>query len=203
MSRPLAAIRCLAIGLALQAALAACAMALEEHKDERAKIKACEASLCALVVKRTPRDGAFACKLSKTWAKNDIKKGSASGKIGWGFGDARCSVDLKLSRAQIVEVLTSPKATLYFPEHAVKCDVERDGSVTPVTLRLAPKVEFKNGRAAKAWINLKHVDGPATLKGLAFTVAKLEDRIGIFHKPLINALNKQLHEKCPKVASAR
>ncbi len=203
MPRALTAVRGLATGIAFHAFMIAPAAALEEQKDEKAKIKACEASLCSLVVKRTPKDGAFACKLTKTWAKSAIKKGSASGRISWGFGDARCSVELKLSRAQMIAALATPAATLQFPEHVVSCDIEREGSVSPVKLRLAPKVEFKNGKATKAWVNLKHVEGPTALKGLAFTVAKLEDGIGIFHKPLIKALNKQLHEKCPTVASAR
>jgi hypothetical protein len=33
------------------------------------------------------------------------------------------------------------------------------------------------------------------------SVAKLEDGIGIFHKPLIKAINRQIAEKCPKVAA--
>ena len=60
---------------------------------------------------------------------------------------------------------------------------------------------FKDGKAFKAWVNLKDVEGPTTMKGLAFSVAKLEDGLGIFHKSMIKAINSQLFEKCPKVAA--
>lgn len=174
------------------------AAALEEQKDEKDKLKACEVRLCTLVNKKAPPDGDMACQLSKTWAKDKIKEGSASGKVSWGFGDARCAVDVKLPRASIIAALKDAESTFQFPEQIVTCEIEREKEVTPVKLKLAPKIKFKNGHAVTAWVNLKEVDGPSTMKGLAFTVAKLEDGVGIFHKSLIRAINHQLHEKCPK-----
>ena len=179
--------------------LAGPAMALEEPKDEKDKLKACEATVCTLVNKKAPTDGDMTCQISKTWTKDKIKEGSASGKVSWSFGDARCTVELKLARAAVISALKDAEATLQFPEHTVACEIEREKEVTPVKLKLAPKVKFKNGKAVTAWVNLKEVEGPSTMKGLAFTVAKLEDGVGIFHKSLINALNHQLHDKCPKI----
>lgn len=183
------------------AGLGGAAAALEERKDEQDKLKACERSLCALVTKKSPAEGDFKCALSKTWARDKIKEGSATGRVSWVFGDARCSVDLKVPRSIMVEALVSPEATLQVPEHTVTCEIERDKEITPVTLRFAPKLRFKDGKAVKVWVNLKQVDGPSTIKGLAMSVAKLEDGIGIFHKPLIKAINRQIAEKCPKVAA--
>ena len=177
------------------------ALALEEKKNEKDNLKACEVSLCSLVTKKSPGNGDMTCPLSKTWAKDKIKAGSALGKVSWGFGDARCSVDLKLPRTAVIDAIKPGVATLQFPDHIVSCEIEREKEVTHVKLKLAPKVSFKDGQAVKAWVNLKEVDGPTTMKGLAFTVAKLEDGIGVFHKSLIGAINHQLHDKCPKVAS--
>ena len=131
----------------------------------------------------------------------EIKEGSATGKVSWGFGDARCSVDLKLPRTAAIGSLKAGDATLQFPEHVVTCEIEREKEVTLIKLKLAPKVVFKDGKAVTAWVNLKEVDGPTTMKGLAFTVAKLEDGVGVFHKSLIAVINHQLHDKCPKIAS--
>lgn len=176
--------------------------ALEEAKDEKDKIKACEVTLCSLVTKKAPNNGDFACALSKTWTRDKIKEGSASGRVSWGFGDARCSVDLKVPRAAIVAALQSPKGELQIPEHTVHCDVEQEKKdVKPVKLKLAPKLTFKDGKAVTALVNLKEVDGPGSIRGLAFTMAKLEDSLGIFHKSMLKAINKQLHEKCPAVAA--
>lgn len=175
--------------------------ALEEGKDEREALRACEINLCKLVVKKVPKDGEFGCSLAKTWAKDKIKEGSAAGKVSWGFGDARCTVDLKVPRSAIFSALQSQDAILQIPEHTVSCDIERKKSVTPIKLKLAPKITFKNGIAVTALINLKEVEGPTTMRGLAFAMAKLEDGVGVFHKSLVRAINHQLADKCPKVVS--
>jgi hypothetical protein len=187
-------------GLAVLATVGS-ALALEEGKDEKAKLHACEKSLCDLVTKKAPADGDFACSLSKTWAKAELKEGSSGGKLSWGFGDARCTVDLKLARAVVIAAVKDPKATLQFPDHAVNCEIENDKDVTKVKATLAPKAEFEGGKVTKVWINLKEVDGPAVVKGLAFAAAKLGDNVGVFHGALVKSINKMVHEKCPKIAA--
>jgi len=177
------------------------ALALDEPKGEKEALKACEKRLCDLVTKKGPSSGDFSCGLSKTWAKQELKEGSATGRMSWGFGDARCSVDLKLARATIVSALADPKATVQFPEHTVTCIIEGEKGPTNVTATLAPKAEFEGGHAKKVWINLKKVEGPSVMKGLAIGAAKLEDNIGIFRGALVESLNRLVHEKCPKVAA--
>lgn len=179
------------------------ALALEERKDEKDKLKSCERSLCQLVTRKAPVTGNLTCGLSKTWSRDKIKQGSAGGKIGWTFGDARCSVDLSLPRATVVAALKETEYTLQFPEHWVSCEVERDGSITNVRARLSPKVAFKNGAANKVWVNLKEVDGPGSIKGLALTAAKLHDGLGVFQKGLLKNLNYMIGEKCPSVAAGK
>ncbi|MGE0765151.1 MAG: hypothetical protein AB7L90_01685 [Hyphomicrobiaceae bacterium] len=192
----------LGVGAALPASSSA-VLGLDEPKGEKAALKACERRLCELVTKKAPTSGELTCGLSKTWAKSDLKDGSATGRVSWGFGDARCTVNLKLARATIVSALNDEKATVQFPEHAVNCVVERDEGVATVTATLAPKAKLEGGQVKKVWVNLKNVEGPGVIKGLAITVAKLEDKLGIFHRPLVKSINKLLHEKCPKVASGK
>lgn len=177
------------------------AHALDPRKDEKARLKSCEKSLCTLVTRKSPSRGDLACALTKTWGKKLIKEGSSSKKISWGFGDARCAVDIKIPRSTIIAALSEPERTLDLPHHEVQCEVERSGSVDKVHIALAPRIHFKNGRAKKAWINLKKVEGPSAIKGLVWTVAQLEDSVGIFHRDLIKALNKLLVETCPDVAA--
>jgi len=62
---------------------------------------------------------------------------------------------------------------------------------------LGPKVRFENGVAKQVWINLKKVEGPAAIKAMATTLAKLEDSVGIFQGTLTKAINKFVAEKCP------
>ena len=157
--------------------------------------------MCELVARKAPDSGDFTCALSKTWPKTELKEGSAAGKLSWGFGDARCTVDLKLARATIISAVKDPKATLQFPDHTVTCVIEGEKEPTNVTATLAPKAEFEAGQVKKVWVNLKDVTGPTVVKGLAFTAAKLEDNVGVFHGALIGSINKLIQEKCPKVAA--
>src|SRR5262245_65748948 len=85
------------------------AAALDPKKDEKDRLKACERRLCALVVDRRPDSGDLTCALSKTWARQQLKDGSSSKKISWGFGDARCSIDLKVPHALLIAAVQQPE----------------------------------------------------------------------------------------------
>jgi hypothetical protein len=102
--------------------------------------------------------------------------------------------------------MTSESFTYEVPAHTAQCVVEENKEVSTVTVRLAPKIVFKNGRAEKVWINLKNVDGPVSVKATIWTVAKLEDSIGIFHRQMIKSMNKFIEKGCakkyPQIASA-
>ena len=176
------------------------AEAIDEIKDEKAKLKACQRQLCSLVTKKAPPNGDFACTLTKTWRRKDLEKGSEHARMTWGFGDAQCVVDLKVPRAAILDAVKAPKSTLRFPQHEVNCLIEQGGGQTRVQAMMEPKAEFEAGRAKKVWVNLKKVNGPTMIKGLAYSAAKLGDNLGLFRKPLTSAINDLIHQECPKVA---
>ena len=181
------------------AALPAGAAALDVKKDEKDKLKACERRMCETIVKKAPATGEVACALTKTWARKSLKETSdESKKVDWTFGDARCSVDLKVPRALVVHALTAQTVKLELPQHHVSCEIERDKEIDRVHFMLGPKVRFENGQAKQVWINLKKVEGPAAIKAMAMTLAKLEDSVGLFHGSLTKAINKFIAEQCPK-----
>lgn len=185
-----------ALALALLLAAAAPATALEEPPGEKEALKACEKSLCTMVLDKNAKGNDLACPVQKTWAKSTLEGGESKG-VSWGFGDARCKVDIKLERADIVAALTKPKHTVNIPAHQVTCVIEREGELKPLTAKVAPKLVFKNGQADKVWINLGDIEGPADVKSTIWTAAKLEDTIGIFHRPMIKQINKFLYKQCP------
>jgi hypothetical protein len=80
----------------------------------------------------------------------------------------------------------------------VNCILERDGEIKPVKARLAPKLTFKDGKADKVWINLESIEGPDDVKSTIWTAAQLEDKLGIFHRPMIKSINKFLYRQCAK-----
>jgi hypothetical protein len=173
------------------------ARALEEPAGEWDALKACEKRLCKMILGKEPKGNDLKCDLSKTWAKSSLKNGESKG-VSWMFGDARCTVNLNLSRADVVGALTLPELTVRIPQHTVKCQVERGEELQNVTAKLAPKLKFKGGAADKVWINLKEVEGPDDIKGTLWVAAGLEDKLGVFHKPLVKSINKFMHEQCAK-----
>lgn len=174
-------------------------LALDVKKDEKDKLKACERRICETIVKKGPATGDVSCALSKTWARKSLKETSdESKKVDWTFGDARCSVDLKIPRALIVTALTAPTVKLELPQHHVTCEIERDKEIDRAHFMLGPKVRFENGQAKQVWINLNKVEGPGTIKAMANTLAKLEDTVGLFQGSLTKAINKFMAEQCPK-----
>ncbi|MET0192450.1 MAG: hypothetical protein ABW200_03665 [Hyphomicrobiaceae bacterium] len=173
------------------------ARALDEQSGEAKAIEACEKQLCTMLLQRKPTGGDLKCQLSKTWQQSTIKEAESSA-VKWGHGDARCSVDLNLTRAAIVSAMTSEEFTYEVPKHTANCVVEQDGQVTKVTAKLAPKIIFKNGKAEKVWINLKDVDGPMSIKATIWTVARLADGVGLFHRKMIKSMNKFVEKSCAK-----
>lgn len=189
----------LAVALATAGMPAAGALALDVKKDEKDKLKACERRMCETIVQKGPASGDVSCALTKTWARKSLKETSEeSKKVDWTFGDARCSVDLKVPRALIVHALTAPTVKLELAQHHVNCEIERDKEIDRVVFRLGPKVRFENGRAKQVWINLKKVEGPTAIKAMATTLAKFEDTVGLFQSSLTKAINKFIAEQCPK-----
>jgi hypothetical protein len=187
----------LAIALGVALLLPPSAHALEELRGEEAAIKACDKRLCAIVMQKQAKGDDLRCKLTKTWARSSIKQ-AESHKLSWGFGDARCTAEINLSRASLVAMLTGEKRKLRVAPHTVNCIVQQDGKLEKVTATVAPKIEFKDGKAEKIWINLKEVDGPAGIKATIVTAAELADKLGLFHRRMIKQINRYIERRCPE-----
>jgi hypothetical protein len=193
-----------AVGAASAASLLAALMwdapharALDEGRGEKAAIKACDRKLCALLMHKNAKGEDLRCPLTKTWSRSKIKE-AESARLSWGYGDARCTVDINVARASVVEALTGERAKFFAPPHTVNCVVEHGSSVERVTAVVAPKIEFKGGRADKIWINLKSVDGPAGIKATVYTATQLADRLGLFHGRMLRSINRYMEQHCPK-----
>jgi hypothetical protein len=176
------------------------AWALEESRGEEEAIKACDQRLCAILVHKSPKGENLKCTLTKTWAKAKIKEADSS-QLSWGFGDARCSVDIDLERATLIAAVTGERAKVRLPPHTANCVVEQDGKMQKVTAVLAPKIYFKDGRADKVWVNLKSVEGPASIRFTVQTAAQLADTLGLFHRRMIRSMNKYIERHCPATQS--
>jgi hypothetical protein len=173
------------------------AMALDKQKGEEAAIKDCDRRLCTILLEKDAKGADLKCALTKTWDRAKIKE-AESQQVSWGFGDARCSVDLNLSGEKLVEAMTAPHVVVRVPHHTANCVVEQDGKPEKVTAVVAPKIEFRNGRADKIWIRLKSVDGPTAITLTVTTAAQLADSLGLFHRQMIRGINRYIERHCPK-----
>jgi hypothetical protein len=172
--------------------------ALEEQKGEQQALDACDERLCRMLQQKTPAGEDLKCRLTKTWARSTIKEADRT-ELSWGFGDARCSVELNVSRAAIVAAVTSTSPfKFWLPPHTADCVIEQDGQLKPIKATVAPKIVFKDGRAEKVWINLTHIDGPANITGWLSAGAQLSDRVGIFHRAMVKSVNGYIYKHCPK-----
>ncbi|NJO23906.1 MAG: hypothetical protein HC868_14505 [Sphingomonadales bacterium] len=200
MHASLCAVRvCVALTLAfvLLGAAAVSARALDVGKDEKEQLEACERELCTIVVKREA-GGDLQCSMQKTWAGSKIKQGVEEKKLTWSLGDVRCSTKLEAKRQEIVDALTKPQFEWKLPAHKVQCEVEREKEVLPISVALAPRIQFKDGKAAKVWLGIGEIQAPAVVKGAIWTAAQLEDTFGVVHSDLIKEINRFVYERCPK-----
>jgi hypothetical protein len=187
----------LSIGVLLAYLTAACPVhALEQQSGEAQALKACDQRVCTLLLQKNPNGEDLKCELTKTWAKSAIKRADGPA-LKWGFGDARCSVHLQISRALLVAALTKKDHKLWIPPHTANCIVEEGGEMKTITATLAPKIVFKDGKAEKIWINLVRMDGSSAITSLLWAAAKLEDSTGLFQQPMLKAVNKYIFEQCP------
>lgn len=181
----------------LLATSSAPSLALDVLPDEKATRDACERRLCEIVLDRKLSGPPLACNMIKTWDRDKIKKNGKKKALTWGFGDARCQVAISMARAQIVPALVEPSYTLQFPKQTVACKIEdSDKKLTDLKVEAAPKIKFKDGKAHKVWINVTDVEGEGMVTGLVWTVSKLADGLGMFHKDTLKEINKFVHEKC-------
>ena len=179
------------------------AQAFEQPAGEKDALRACEKRLCDIVVNKQAAGDDLSCPISKTWLAEKIKDGVSKRRLSWAFGDARCTVELAAKRDSIIGAITKPEHSLELDTHQVKCEVERESEVTAINISLAPKIAFKNGKAEKAWLNLKSIEGPAVVRGAIWTAAQLEDTFGVFHGDMIEEINEFVAEKCPKALTEK
>jgi hypothetical protein len=189
----------------LAVALAACGSilplsslgALEEGADEGKVIDACDKRLCRMLQQKNPKGDDLKCSLTKTWAQSTLKEADQR-DVKWSFGDARCSVNIDMSRAAIIAAVSGGDAKLWVPPHTANCIIEQDGQASRVTATLAPKIVFKDGKAEKIWINLLNIEGPVAIRATLTTAARLADSIGLFHRAMLKSVNGYIYKHCPK-----
>ena len=176
---------------------AAPSRALEPVPGEAKALEDCDRRLCTILLKKDVKGDDLKCDLTKTWARSTIK-GADSPGLTWGFGDARCVVHLHITRVLLVTALTAKAYKLWVPAHTAECVVDQSGEMKTIKATLAPKIEFKDGRVEKIWINLQGMEGTSSITGLLSAGATLIDSTGLFHSQMVKEANKYIYAQCPR-----
>ncbi len=174
------------------------ALALEPDPNEEENLKTCEKNLCGMILSKDTAGDDLTCDISKTWAKDKIEKGAGTKSLSWGFGDARCELDLTAERNNIVSSLTEAEHKLEMKSHTVNCMIESEGEPTKINVTLAPKVTFKGGKAELAELNITKVEAPTVIKAVITGADWIEKNVGLFHSEMIDEINDFVHNKCAK-----
>lgn len=190
----------IATGIILMASMTALSMvtASEVEDQEKAALKACERSVCEIVTQKTATGETLNCALAKTWVSKDIQEGAEQKSLTWDLGDARCSVDLSVPQAMLVDALTAPKYTLAVPKHKVTCVLKGEKDNTNISLALAPTIAFEGGEAKSASLGISEIDAPTLIQGAIYTAAKIEENFGLFEADMVKDVNKFIAKQCPK-----
>jgi hypothetical protein len=106
-----------------------------------------------------------------------------------------------MKRTDILAAMSQPAHTIEFQPQTVKCQVEREKDTLDINVTLAPRIQFKAGKAEKAWLGVKGIEGPAVIRGAIWTVAQAEDYFGLFHSDMLAEINEFTGQKCPKAVA--
>jgi hypothetical protein len=143
--------------------------------------------------------GDFACPISKTWAKDSIEKGASTKSLSWGFGDARCTLDLKAARGNVVSSSTNPEHKFEMKPHTVNCQIYQGDDVTKIDVILAPMVTFKDGKAAKAELNITKVKTPTVMSTVITGAAWVQKNFNLFRGETVDEINDFVHKSAPSI----
>jgi hypothetical protein len=175
------------------------AVAADHLLTDKQSFERCASQACSILNRKATETGNLNCELVKTWHSPSFSE-TATRFLTADINSLHCSLRLEVNQAQMVAAIGNHEHVLALSSHAVDCVLEGPKDVRSITATLEPKIRFGNGRADRMWINLTTIDGPATLTGPIKTATRLGDIAGLFHRPIITAINEFIHERCPYIA---
>lgn len=176
--------------------------ALVERMDNESKAReACKKSICESVRTKKAEGAPLACKVTKTWAAPDLKNKILKGRMEWRWGHAQCDAEVKLDRALVARIAAEPKLELKVGRHKVACNLEQeDGKEThKISFSIDPTVTFENGKATKAVLGWKDVDGTTLAKSALWSASALDNTFNVLQGAVVEQINAFFTTGCDEV----
>ncbi len=174
-----------------------------QSESEAERLSRCSRDLCEMLRMPFKQGGPLRCEVGRTLYKEQIDKAMRRRSLMWPLGDARCTVTLDIERGIITRAMTQDRYTLKLPKQPAACDVEYKGAKYPVTLAIAPEIEFSGGRATSVRLGVQDIQANVLLKAAIWSAAKLEDRVGVFQADFVSGVNTYIGSMCKAKPSAR
>ncbi len=171
----------------------------EEEKKEKELRKSCKIELCSAFKSKTPKGGAVACGVLKTWRKEQLAKMVSKGGVSWPWGAARCTADLKFKRDDLIKATTAPDYELQIDKHDIKCELDREKDKYEIKVEMSPKVQFKDGKAVKVALNWGKIDAPMLAKSALWSATAADNTFGVLQRTVVDDINDFLDVKCLEV----
>jgi hypothetical protein len=164
---------------------------------EAERMRQCDRNACGIVTNPTSEGAALRCDLAQTWYKEEIAKAVKKGRLSWPFGDARCTAKFEIGRALFAAPLKAKAHTLKIPPQPVSCEVDNSGSRHVVSAKMAPVIEFENGKAKSVSLGVTDIDGDSVIRKVVWAAWKFESTFGYFQADFIKEINEYITEHCP------
>jgi len=171
----------------------------EEEKKEREIRRVCAVALCSTLHNRRPDSGQVTCSVQKTWRKEYLTKILARGKVGWPWGNARCTGDLRVDRATLIKGMTEPEYEAQFDKHDLRCELEGESEKYEVKLEIHPKITFKDGKAVKAKLNWGKIEAPRLAKTALWSATAADNSFDVLQSVLVDDVNDFIQTRCMEV----
>lgn len=176
---------------------AARAQASPPLTDEE-KLRQCDRDICGAVTNPAAGGAPPRCYLAQTWYKEDIAKAVKKGRLSWPFGDARCTAKFEISRVLFAAPFKETAYTLKIPAQPVSCEIDNAGSRHELRAKMAPVIEFENGKAKSVSLGVTDIDGTAVVRNVVWAAWKFESTFGYFQADFVKGVNEYITEHCPK-----
>ena len=173
------------------------AQASPPQTDEE-KLRQCDRDICAIITNPNASGGPVQCDLAQTWYKEDIAKAVKKGWLSWTFGDARCTTKFEINRALFAAPFKEKTYTLKIPAQPVACEIDNSGSRHELRAKMAPVIEFENGKAKSVSLGVTDIDGTAVVRKLVWAAWKFENTFGYFQADFVKGVNEYITDHCPK-----
>jgi hypothetical protein len=171
-----------------------------QEKAEKEARRACKKTICDILATRDPNGSDVSCDITKTWREEDITK-ILGGKISWPWGKAVCQSKLEIKRAALANAMSEAEYEVVLDPQKVSCTLAQKDKGEPytITITLAPKVKFKDGKATEAALNWGEASAPLLIYSLIYAGTGLDNQTNVLGPEVVHMVNEFTTRKCTEV----